>query len=160
MNMIRRALIFGAVVSGLPGCASAPPASVQAAPVIDHSGSASTADETAPLTPLPAATQPAAPPPANPAVVALLDQAAAQGRSGHVDQAAAALERALRIQPDNGWLWHRLAAVRLQQQRYSETVELATKSNALARGDTKLIQANQDLIAKAKAALSTQPSRG
>jgi len=89
--------------------------------------------------------------------MALLNQADAQGRGGHMDQAAATLERALRIQPDNGWLWHRLAAVRLQQKHYGETVELAAKSSALARGDEKLIQANDDLIARAKAA---QQGRG
>ena len=152
--MMRGVLVLGAVVYGLTGCASAPPAPTQAAPVVEHSEPAPAANESVPLTPLPAApaTQPATPPPANPAVVALLDQAAAQSRGGHVDQSAATLERALRIQPDNGWLWHRLAAVRLQQQRYGETVELATKSSALARGDTKLIQANEDLIAKARAA--------
>ncbi len=154
--------MLGAVVYGLTGCASAPPAATQAAPVVDRSEPAPVVNESAPLTPLPAApaTKSATPPPANPAVVALLDQAAAQGRSGHVDQSATTLERALRIQPENGWLWHRLAAVRLQQERYSETVELATKSTALARGDTKLIQANEDLISQAKAALSLQRGRG
>ncbi|SRR5579885_226615 len=148
----------------LSACASAPPASAPPAPVVDRSQTSAPAPEAAaaqstPLTPLPAATA-APPPPPNPAVVALLNQAETQGRGGRVDQAAATLERALRIQPGNGWLWHRLAAVRLQQQRYGEVLELAAKSSALAHGDEKLIQANDDLIAKAKAALAGRRGRG
>ena len=50
--------------------------------------------------------------PANPAVVALLNRANAAGRGAgnSIPAAASSLERAIKIDPGNPWLWHRLAA--------------------------------------------------
>ncbi|MCG3200433.1 MAG: hypothetical protein NFCOHLIN_00286 [Gammaproteobacteria bacterium] len=93
----------------------------------------------------------------SPAVVALLDEAEAYARQGDGDQAAATIERALRIEPKNPWLWHRLAVIRMQQGRYSEAIELATRSSSLANGDARLLQGNQQVIDRSRAAMSGVP---
>lgn len=88
-----------------------------------------------------------------PAVVALLEQAELQAQSGEGDQAAATLERALRIEPRNPWLWHRLAVLRLQQGRYQDAIDLASRSNSLAAGDERLQGGNAEVIARSRQAL-------
>jgi predicted Zn-dependent protease len=96
---------------------------------------------------------PAAPPAASPAVVALLEEARQQAAAGDGEGAAASLERALRIEPKNPWLWHRLGVLRLQQGRPEEAMELAKKSNTLAAGNLYLLAGNWELIAQARQAL-------
>jgi predicted Zn-dependent protease len=86
----------------------------------------------------------------NPAIVALLDNADAQEKDGHLEQAGAALERALRLEPRNAMLWHRLARVRLKQGQLQMAVDMAAKSNSLAGGDVDLQSWNWALIAEAK----------
>jgi len=88
-----------------------------------------------------------------PAVVALLEQATQQAGRGQADQAAATLERALRIDPRHAGLWHRLAAMRLSQRRYREAIDLASRSNALAGGDARLLAGNGAVIERACAAI-------
>ena len=51
------------------------------------------------------------------------------------EQAAASLERALRIEPRHPRLWYNLAGVRLQQQDWKRAANLAQKSNALIGSD-------------------------
>jgi tetratricopeptide (TPR) repeat protein len=88
------------------------------------------------------------------AVVALLDQAEDYHRAGDVNNEAATVERALRIDPRNAGLWHRLAAVRLDQGRPQEAEQLALKSNALA-GDNRALQVrNWQLVARARWSLN------
>ena len=98
---------------------------------------------------------PAAPPPkevpAPPqaqttAVASLMDSARADTAAGRLTNAAASLERALRIEPRNARLWHELAQVRLRQRDYAQAESLATRSNTLAGGDAELRAANQRLI--------------
>ena len=89
----------------------------------------------------------------NPAVAMLLNQANEQRQAGQPEQAAASLERALKIEPSNAWLWHRLAQVRLEQGRYSEVAALAARSNSFARGDRVLMANNWLLIAQAERGL-------
>lgn len=105
----------------------------------------------APTTPDPGSTM------NSPAVVALLDEAEAYARQGDGEQAAATIERALRIEPKNPWLWHRLAVIRMQQGRYSEAIELAMRSSSLANGDARLLQGNQQVIDRSRAAMSGVP---
>ncbi len=88
-----------------------------------------------------------------PAVVALLDDADQYAASGKRDQAAASLERALRIEPKNPLLWHRLSLIRLQQGNWDQAIALATKSNVLAAGNFTLQSDNWLVIAKAKDAM-------
>jgi tetratricopeptide (TPR) repeat protein len=98
--------------------------------------------------PEPRVSEPA--PPSSAAVVALLDTAEQRARAGNLDNAAAVLERALRLEPQNPLLWHRLAAVRLQQGQFAQAANLAAKSNALAGNNRQLQASNWDTIAQAK----------
>ena len=83
-------------------------------------------------------------------MVALLDRAEHYRRLGDTDAASATLERALRIDPRNARLWHRLAAIRLQQGRAAQAEQLALKSNALSAGDRDLRASNWALVARAR----------
>jgi tetratricopeptide (TPR) repeat protein len=85
---------------------------------------------------------------AKPVVLNLMRDSTQSLAAGRYPQAALALEQALRIEPRNAWLWHELAKVRVQQQRYHQAVQLAAKSNALSR-DQRLHAANWLLIADA-----------
>jgi hypothetical protein len=87
---------------------------------------------------------------ANPAVVSLLNTASAQSRAGDHARAAATLERAIAIEPNNAWLWHRLAGTRLAEGRLDQATSLAAKSNFLATADRTLQADNWKLIAQAR----------
>jgi len=63
-------------------------------------------------------------------------------------QAELAMERALRIEPKNGYYWHTLAEIAFAQQQRGKTIQLCLKSKSLARGDSRLIRINDQLIAK------------
>ncbi|GAB4359563.1 MAG: hypothetical protein Kow006_28800 [Gammaproteobacteria bacterium] len=86
-------------------------------------------------------------------MVALLDQASFQQRSGHPEQSAATLERALRIEPRNPRLWHRLAEVRLAMGMAHRAEQLALKSVSLAAGNPHLARDGWLLIARARESL-------
>lgn len=86
----------------------------------------------------------------NPAVVSLLNTASAQSRAGDYPRAAATLERAIAIEPNNAWLWHRLAGTRLEEGRLQQAAELAAKSNSLASADRSLQAQNWKLIAEVR----------
>jgi tetratricopeptide (TPR) repeat protein len=77
----------------------------------------------------------------------LLKQSQQQRASGDLSAAADSLERALRIEPFNAWLWNRLAQLRLLQGRYAQAAALAGKSNALAGDSMRLREENQAIIA-------------
>lgn len=66
------------------------------------------------------------------AVESLLNDAKNYYEMKQFEQAAALLERALRIEPRNPILWHNLAGVRLAQEDWKRAANLATKSNTLA----------------------------
>lgn len=89
-------------------------------------------------------------PDAGRAVATLLAKAEQHEYQAHWEQAAALLERALRIKPRNARLWHRLATIRLQQGHYGMAESLAQKSNALARDDEELKRRNAELIEAAR----------
>jgi len=84
------------------------------------------------------------------AVAALVKTAKRQQWAGDVTGASATMERALRIEPRNAYLWRQLAQVRLTQKRYSQAEGLAAKSNALAAADRDLRRDNWLLIAEAR----------
>lgn len=88
--------------------------------------------------------------PSSPAVLALLDRADQQFAARDLDAAASSLERALRIEPRNPRLWHRLAAVRLDQGQLDQAIQMAAKSNSLAGYDRGLQARNWRLIASAR----------
>ena len=93
---------------------------------------------------------------ARPAVVALAQRARDDRRAGRHEAAAASLERALRIEPRNAFLWHRLAALRLAAGQPAEAEQLAIRSNSLTRDLPELRRRNWRLIAQARAARGDQ----
>ena len=110
--------------------------------------------------PEPATPAPAEPPPPpaetpiareNVAVAGLMESARADAASGRLVQAAASLERALRIEPRNPRLWHDLARVRLRQGDTAQAANLAARSNSFAGSDAALRSANQNIIEQARA---------
>jgi len=86
----------------------------------------------------------------NPAIIDLLNAANEHSTAGRHDGAAAALERALKIEPADPGLWHRLARVRFDQGKPDLAEALAAKSNSLAAGDENLQAQNWRLIAKVR----------
>jgi tetratricopeptide (TPR) repeat protein len=70
--------------------------------------------------------------------------------------AASTLERALRIAPRNAELWHSLAVVRLQQQRWEMARNMAAKSNSLAAANRALQAENWRVIANSHQAQGNQ----
>jgi predicted Zn-dependent protease len=101
-------------------------------------------------TPEPAA-KPAAPS-ENVAVAGLMQSARADVAAGRLPNAAATLERALRIEPRNPRLWQELARVRLKQGDYVQAESVAARSNSWAGNDTTLRAENWRLIAQAREA--------
>ena len=118
----------------LAGCASQTPAPVEGPP------------QPAPVE------QPS--PPAvreNVAVAGLMQSARADAAAGRLPNAAASLERALRIEPKNPRLWQELARVRLQQGNFAQAESLAQRSNAWAGNDGALRAENARSIEQARA---------
>ena len=84
-----------------------------------------------------------------PVIIALLKDADKFSGQGQSAKAGATIERALRIEPRNALLWHRLSVVRLQQQQWQQAIVMARKSIALAGSNSSLKSKNWGLIAKA-----------
>ena len=85
----------------------------------------------------------------NNAVIALVKNARDDMSAGRLGQAAASLERALRIEPRNPTLWHELARVNLHQGQASQAAQFASKSNSFAGENVQLRAANWRLIGQA-----------
>jgi len=108
----------------------------------------------------PARETPSAPPPPpetptareSVAIAGLMESARSDAASGRLVQAAATLERALRIEPRNPRLWHELARVRLRQGDTAQAANLAARSNSFAGSDSALRSANQNIIEQARTA--------
>lgn len=93
----------------------------------------------------------------NSASTTLIETASRQYENGQLDQAAATLERALHIQPNNPATLHYLGVLRLQQGQYQQAETLAARSNlrvgsnlALRNRNFQLIQAAQQAQASNK----------
>jgi hypothetical protein len=111
--------------------------------------------------PPPGASQPPqalayAPPPQrpslSPAAAALAEQAEQQRQTRDYVGAAATLERALRIEPQQAYLWNRLARVRLEQGYQAQAGNLAARSNSLAKDEPGVKRDNWSIIAAARRA--------
>jgi cytochrome c-type biogenesis protein CcmH/NrfG len=96
----------------------------------------------APSLPAPTTLPPARPP----AVQALLDGARADLAAGNPVSASARLERALRLSPSDGWLWHELARVRLAEGDYAQAQVMAQRARALAGTDDRLREHSSHLL--------------
>src|SRR6266699_1215830 len=107
-------------------------------------------------TPPPGTASAPAPEPAPPAhaesiaIASLLDGARADTAAGRLANAAATLERALRIEPRNPRLWQELARVRLKQGEFAQAESIASRSNSFAASDNALRAENWRLIAQAR----------
>ena len=88
----------------------------------------------------------------NVAIAGLMDTARTDAAAGRLANAAATLERALRIEPRNPRLWHELARVRLKQGQYAQAESVAARSNSWAGSDNALRAENWRLIAEARTA--------
>jgi predicted Zn-dependent protease len=88
----------------------------------------------------------------NRAVIALLDRAQRDNSAGEREAAGASLERALRIEPRNSWLWLELAQVRLAQGQYAQATTLARKSLSFAGHQPRLQSENWKVIGQARVA--------
>ena len=86
------------------------------------------------------------------AIAGLMDTARADAAAGRLANAAATLERALRIEPRNPRLWYELARVRLKQGQYAQAESVAARSNSWAGSDNALRAENWRLIAEARTA--------
>ena len=86
----------------------------------------------------------------NVAIAGLMESARNDAAAGRLVQAAASLERALRIEPRNPRLWHELAKVRLRQGDTAQAANLAARSNSFAGSDAALPSANQNIIEQAR----------
>jgi Tfp pilus assembly protein PilF len=74
-------------------------------------------------------------------------QAHQQAAGGDTAQAAATLERALRIEPDNPLVWIELGRVRLAENNPAQADAMARKALALASGDASAQSSAWRLIA-------------
>ncbi len=114
----------------------------------------------APPPPPPPVVKYTAPPPAAPelpaAASSLAAQAEKQRERGDYVAAAATLERAIRIQPREAYLWNRLARVRLDQNNYDQAGSLAQKSNTLSKDQDQIKQDNWGMIAATRRAAGDQ----
>lgn len=89
----------------------------------------------------------------SPAIAALLNQADKERQAGRYEYAAASIERALSLEPQNALLWSRLAAIRLDQRNLQQAIVLAGRSNSLSRNNRTQQLQNWRIIAQAKARL-------
>ena len=59
------------------------------------------------------------------------------------------LERALRVEPKNGWYWHAMGRVQYAQGSYAQAIQFCLKSNSMAGRDADLKRNNRLLLKKA-----------
>lgn len=78
--------------------------------------------------------------------------ARADASAGRLENAAATMERAIRLEPRNARLWQELARLRLKQKEFVQAENVALRSNALTRGDSALRTENWHIIAQAREA--------
>ena len=76
----------------------------------------------------------------NSAVQNLYLQAVGSMKAGDYDQAEATLERGLRIEPNNPYLWFELAQISAESGNKKKARELASRAQSLAGGDRYLLR--------------------
>nr|MBO2513705.1 hypothetical protein [Gammaproteobacteria bacterium] len=90
-------------------------------------------------------TEPAMPP----AAVALLEQSRDQRAAGSYAAAAASIERALRIDPNNAELWLELGEIKLDDGDPQQAEQMARKALTLAGGDRFVASRAERLLTRA-----------
>ena len=84
----------------------------------------------------------------SPATNALVQQAHTQAHAGAFAPAAATIERALRIEPDNPLLWIELGQIRLSENNPGQANSMGHKALALATGDAQAQASAWRLVAE------------
>lgn len=108
------------------GCAALPPSS---GPARAPQGSGAPTREVPPEAARPAPSR---------AATSLLDQARTERASGRLAQAAATVERALTIEPNDPVLWLELGEIRREQGDPGQAEVMARKALTLAAGDAAI----------------------
>ena len=116
-----------AVISAVPDLPSAPAGSVE-----------------------PPSPPPRTAPPASAAAQTLLTQSRVHQAAGNYGQAAASIERALRIDPRQPVLWLELGTIRLKEGDFTQAEGMGRKALSLSAGDAALTAKSEQLIAAAK----------
>lgn len=93
----------------------------------------------------------------SPATTALVSQARTQAHGGNYEPAAATLERALRIEPENPLLWIELGQIRLSEGNAAQADSMGRKALALATGDPQAQASAYRLIADSLRARNRNP---
>ena len=70
-------------------------------------------------------------------------------QKGDYKRAEMLLERALRVEPKNGWYWHAMGRVKYEQGSYEQAIQFCLKSDNLAGRDPDLRRNNRLLLKKA-----------
>ncbi len=83
-------------------------------------------------------------------VISLVKTARAALNSGRFDQAGSSLERALRIEPRNPWVWQALASLHVLTQQGEQAESEANKAISLAKRNPYLEVESWRLIAEAR----------
>lgn len=91
---------------------------------------------------------PSTQPTATGSLVAMADKQAA---AGDFASAAAQLERALRIRPQDPVLWQKLAWLRLQNGDFEQAATLASRSDSLAGNNAAVREQNRRIVELARA---------
>ena len=89
---------------------------------------------------------------ASPAVLALYKQAQQERAARKFDHAESSLNRALRIDPRNAFVWQALANLHLAQHQYDYAENEAQKSTSLGRGNPYVEAGNLHILADVKEA--------
>lgn len=126
----------------LHGCTGKPPAREGGGPVVQEGPLESKA-------PAREGERPVVAPESTAATSSLLASARKAVRDGQFSRAEMTLERAIRLEPRNGKLWHEMAQVKYGQKDYGQAVQFALKSNSLAGKDSALLRQNWLLLEKA-----------
>ncbi|WP_163338080.1 tetratricopeptide repeat protein [Desulfopila sp. IMCC35008] len=84
------------------------------------------------------------------AAASLYNQSRELISQGQYRQAELTLERALRIEPKNGYYWYTMADLKYRQNKPGQAVQFCLKSKSLAGRDKKLVRLNEALIRKAQ----------
>jgi len=89
-------------------------------------------------------------PPVSSATQTLLNQSRVHQAAGRYDQAAASIERALRIEPRQPVLWLELGNIRIKEGDFTQAEGMGRKALSLSAGDAALTARAEALIATAK----------
>ncbi len=143
---IGQATLLLSVTFLLYGCGGV--ATTPRSPATQHPRPAVPEKKVQPATEVPQVAAPASP--SGGAASSLYRKAKTHLAQEDFSQAELAMERALRIEPKNGYYWHTLALIKYRKKQYSQTIQLCLKSNSLAGANRTLRQQNEALIKRAQ----------